>query len=124
MQTSIDAACDARSQKCESAFAPAKISNNVLTAQPTLAFGKGWGDFDIQSTVSVQVPVSALSSPGNTPQMNMTAYGDPILWNTAFQYHLFKYFWPELELAKRGAPGPQSSSAHARPDSRPLPDWQ
>ena len=45
--------------------APAKISNNVLTAQPTLAFGKGWGDFDIQSTVSVQVPVSALNAPGN-----------------------------------------------------------
>jgi hypothetical protein len=77
---------------------PAKISNNVLTAQPTLAVGKGWGDFDIQSTVSVQVPVSALSSPGNTPQMNMTNFGDPILWNTAFQYHLFKYFWPELEV--------------------------
>ena len=27
---------------------PGNISNNVLTAQPTLAFGKGWGDFDIQ----------------------------------------------------------------------------
>jgi hypothetical protein len=31
----------------------AGISNNVLVAQPTLAFGKGWGDFDIQSTLSV-----------------------------------------------------------------------
>ena len=33
-----------------------KISNHVLTAQPTLAAGKGWGDFDIQSTISVQIP--------------------------------------------------------------------
>jgi hypothetical protein len=77
---------------------PAKISNNVLTAQPTIAFGKGWGDFDIQATVSTQIPVSALSSPGNTPSMNMTNFGDPILWNTTFQYHFMQYFWPELEV--------------------------
>lgn len=77
---------------------PAKISNNVLTAQPTLAFGKGWGDFDIQSTVSVQIPVTALASPGNTPTMNIQNYGDPILWNTSFQYYFMQYFWPELEV--------------------------
>jgi hypothetical protein len=77
---------------------PAKISNNVLTAQPTLAFGKGWGDFDIQSTLSVQIPVSALATPSNTASTNMMNYGDPFLWNTTFQYHLFQYFWPELEV--------------------------
>jgi hypothetical protein len=77
---------------------PGKISNNVLTAQPTLAFGKGWGDFDIQMTISQQYPVSALSSPGNTAGTNMRNYGDPVLWNTAVQYHLFQYFWPELEV--------------------------
>jgi hypothetical protein len=75
-----------------------KISNHVLTAQPTLAAGQGWGDFDIQSTVSVQVPVSGRDSPGNTAEMNMTAFGDPILWNTTFQYHFMQYFWPELEV--------------------------
>ena len=75
-----------------------KISNHVLTAQPTLAAGKGWGDFDIQSTLSVQVPVSGRDSPGNTAEMNRTAFGDPILWNTTFQYHLWEYFWPELEV--------------------------
>jgi hypothetical protein len=77
---------------------PGKISNNVLTAQPTIAFGKGWGDFDIQMTVSTQIPVSALSSPGTTAGTNMTNFGDPILWNTSFQYHLFEYLWPELEV--------------------------
>ena len=34
--------------------------NNVLVAQPTLAFGKGWGDFDIQSTISTQIPVDSI----------------------------------------------------------------
>ena len=77
---------------------PGKISNNVLTAQPTLAAGKGWGNFDIQSTVSVQVPVAARSSPGNTPETNIRNFGDPILWNTTFQYHFLQYFWPELEV--------------------------
>jgi hypothetical protein len=76
-----------------------KISTNVTTAQPTIAGGKGWGDFDIQSTVSVQIPVDALNVPGGpSAQTNIRNFGDPILWNTAFQYHLFKYFWPELEV--------------------------
>jgi len=77
---------------------PAKISTNVWTAQPTLAFGKGWGDFDIQMTISQQYPVAAHPTPGNTAAKNMTNYGDPILWNTTFQYHFFQYFWPELEV--------------------------
>ena len=44
---------------------PGKISNNVLVAQPTLAVGKGWGDFDIEMTISQQYPVSAMA-PGKT----------------------------------------------------------
>lgn len=77
---------------------PGNISNNVLTAQPTIAFGKGWGDFDIQSTVSVQIPVDGLQSANFTAQQNMTRFGDPILWNTAFQYHFAEYFWPQVEV--------------------------
>ena len=77
---------------------PGNISNNVLTAQPTLAFGKGWGDFDIQSTISVQIPVDGIQSANFTAQQNVTRFGDPILWNTAFQYHFAEYFWPELEV--------------------------
>jgi len=76
----------------------AKISTNVWTAQPTLAFGKGWGDFDIQMTVSQQYPVAAHPTPGNTAAVNMTNFGDPILWNTTFQYHFMEYFWPEIEV--------------------------
>lgn len=74
---------------------PGKISNNVLTAQPTLAFGKGWGDFDIEMTISQQYPLAAIG-PGSGA--TLSAYGDPILWNTVFQYHFMQYFWPELEV--------------------------
>ena len=75
-----------------------KISNYVLTAQPTLAAGKGWGDFDVQSTLSVQIPVEGRDSPKDSAEVNKSNFGDPILWNTAFQYHFMKYFWPELEV--------------------------
>src|SRR5215472_5457207 len=84
----------------------AGISNNVLIAQPTLAFGKGWGDFDIQSTISVQVPVDhyfCKPTPQCTaPPVGISAernFGDPVIWNTAFQYHLWKYFWPAVEVS-------------------------
>jgi hypothetical protein len=73
---------------------PGHISTNVTTAQPTLAFGKGWGDFDIQMTVSEQFPIGAASP----ESQNMRNFGDPIQVNTTFQYHLWQYFWPEFEV--------------------------
>ena len=69
-----------------------KITNNVRIAQPTLAFGKGWGDFDIQATISQQYPFAALASPGNTAHQILVNFGDPVLVNVAFQYHIFEYF--------------------------------
>ena len=82
------------------------ISNNVVLAQPTIAFGKGWGDFDIQSTLSVQIPVQhyfCTPTPQCTaPPVGISAernYGDPVIWNTAFQYHFWKYFWPAVEVS-------------------------
>jgi hypothetical protein len=84
----------------------AGISNNVLIAQPTIAFGKGWGDFDIQSTISVQVPVDSFfcnpQAQCGTPPKGISAernFGDPVIWNTAFQYHFWKYFWPAVEVS-------------------------
>lgn len=53
---------------------------------PTLAAGKGFGDFDVQSTVGVTFPN------GGEDRL-----GWPLAWNTAFQYRVFKYFWPEFE---------------------------
>jgi len=53
---------------------------------PTLAAGKGFGDFDVQSTVGVTFPSGGLDR-----------LGMPLAWNTAFQYRICKYFWPEFE---------------------------
>lgn len=55
---------------------------------PTIAFGKGWGDFDFQSTVGMTFPDNG-TAPG--------AAGTPVLFNTALQYRVEKYFWPEVE---------------------------
>jgi hypothetical protein len=58
------------------------------TVQPNLGGGKGFGRFDVQTTLGATLPL------GN--KTYKTA-GRPILWNTVAQYHLRKYFWPELE---------------------------
>ena len=54
---------------------------------PTLAFGKGFGDFDLQSTLGISLPNGALAR-----------LGMPVAYNTAFQYRIMKYFWPQFEV--------------------------
>jgi len=59
---------------------------------PTLAWGKGWGTrmkgFDVQSTLSVSIPGG-----------DKERIGVPVVWNTAFQGHVFdEHFWPEFEM--------------------------
>jgi hypothetical protein len=56
----------------------------VLT--PTIALGKGWRRFDVQSTLGVNLPA------GDTAKL-----GRQLLWNTAFQYRASWKLWPELE---------------------------
>ena len=53
---------------------------------PTIAGGKGFGDFDVQSTLGITFPN------GGEDRL-----GWPLAFNTAFQYRIFKYFWPEFE---------------------------
>lgn len=55
---------------------------------PTVAFGKGWGPFDTQSTLGATIPFGAVDS----------ATGTFVSLNNAFQYSIGKGFWPELEL--------------------------
>lgn len=57
------------------------------TITPTIAAGKGWGNFDVQSTVGVILPTADTATLGRQVQ-----------WNTAFQYRVFKKLWPELEV--------------------------
>lgn len=70
--------------------APTGIKSLTSTAwslQPTLAFGKGWGDFDVQGTIGAVLPAS-----------NVHVLGQQIQSNTAFQYHLDTVLWPEVEV--------------------------
>jgi hypothetical protein len=54
---------------------------------PTLAAGKGWRGFDVQSTFGANLPA------GET-----TKIGRQLQWNTAFQYSAVRKLWPELEV--------------------------
>jgi len=60
-------------------------ANPVIT--PTIAYGKGFRNFDAQGTLGISLPT------GNTP-----AIGRNLLWNNTFQYRIFKKIWPETEV--------------------------
>lgn len=62
-------------------------SNHHGVFTPTIAAGKGWGDFDVQSTAGISLPDGGLQR-----------LGMPLAWNTAFQYRIFKLIWPEFEI--------------------------
>jgi hypothetical protein len=53
---------------------------------PTIAGGKGFGSFDVISTIG-----------GNLPTANAEKLGRTIAWNTTAQYRFRKYFFPEVE---------------------------
>ena len=59
--------------------------NAVVT--PTIALGKGWGAFDVQSTLGIAVPMG-----------DIARLGTSLAYNTAVQYHLLRKLWPELEV--------------------------
>lgn len=54
---------------------------------PTIAYGKGFGHFDVQGTLA-----------GSLPTGNVAMIGRSILWNNTLQYRLFKKLWPETEF--------------------------
>ena len=54
---------------------------------PTIAGGKGWGRFDVQSTFGGGLPVS-----------HENTIGHALAWNTTFQYHVLQKLWPEFEV--------------------------
>ena len=55
----------------------------VLT--PTLALGKGWRPFDVQTTFGINLPTGATQR-----------LGRQLVWNTTFQYRAGWKLWPEL----------------------------
>lgn len=59
---------------------------------PSLGGGKGWGNFDVESTLGGSLPVT-----------NAKGLGHTIAWNTTAQYRLAasgvaRFFWPEIEF--------------------------
>jgi hypothetical protein len=65
-----------------------KNGSTNASVQPNIGGGKGFGNFDVQSTIGATLPTGAPA---------ITATGRPVLWNTVAQYRIGKLFWPELE---------------------------
>jgi hypothetical protein len=57
------------------------------TITPTIAFGKGYRNFDFQSTLGWTIPTGGRQKTGT-----------PVAYNTAFQYRLPRKLWPEVEV--------------------------
>jgi hypothetical protein len=57
------------------------------TVTPTIAAGKGWGNFDVTSTLGAILPVD------ETPII-----GRQIVWNSVAQYRVLRKIWPEAEV--------------------------
>jgi hypothetical protein len=66
-----------------------ELTEDHYIVTPTIALGKGWGNFDVQSTLGVSIPDNGAAPEGS---------GTPLQINTAFQYNLVKVLWPELEV--------------------------
>jgi len=64
-----------------------KNGANSSSVLPTLAGGKGWGRFDLESTLGGTLPVDSTQKIGRT-----------IVWNTVAQEHVGRYLWPEFEM--------------------------
>jgi hypothetical protein len=65
-----------------------KNGSTNASVQPNLGGGKGFGNFDVQSTIGATLPT------GNPA---IAASGRPVLWNTVAQYRAGKLLWPEIE---------------------------
>ncbi len=77
------------------------------TVSPNVGVGKGFGWFDVQSTLGASLPV-----------MDTATLGRTIAWNTAAQAHVAKFFWPELEFNStffKGGPNDGKIQAFATP---------
>ena len=63
-----------------------KNGSLASTISPTLCAGKGFGRFDVQSTLGAILPAD-----------DTTKLGRVVVWNAVTQYHIGKFFWPEIE---------------------------
>lgn len=61
---------------------------NGATYSPAIGGGKGLGGFDVQSTVGATLPHTSKA---------LNSAGRSITWNTVAQWHVQRFFWPEVE---------------------------
>lgn len=97
-----------------SAFLPATLPTGSYkngaadaTISPSIGLGKGFGRFDVQSTLGATLPVRDTVTLGRT-----------IAWNTAAQLHVAKSFWPEVEFNSsyyKGGPNDGKNQTFATP---------
>ena len=66
------------------------FSTGTDILQPTIAFGKGWDDFDVQVNISEQFPLASNRAAQN--------FGKLILVNVVAQQQLWGIVWPEIEV--------------------------
>ena len=64
-----------------------KNGQPAAVVTPYLAGGKGWGRFDVESTFGAGCPVTGHNDIGHA-----------LAWNVTGQYHVARYFWPEIEM--------------------------
>jgi hypothetical protein len=66
-----------------------QYKNGALHAviTPTIAYGKGFSNFDLQGAFGIALPTADTSLVGRSHA-----------WNNTFQYRVFRKFWPEVEL--------------------------
>jgi hypothetical protein len=64
-----------------------KNGSTDASVTPTVGVGKGVAWFDVQSTLGASLPVKDTATLGRS-----------IVWNTALQAHVAKFFWPEVEF--------------------------
>jgi hypothetical protein len=66
-----------------------QFSNGALHAviTPTIAYGKGFGNFDAQGTFGIALPVA-----------DTNLIGRSFLFNNTLQYRLLRKLWPEVEF--------------------------
>ncbi|HEY1648555.1 MAG TPA: hypothetical protein VGF96_11255 [Terracidiphilus sp.] len=84
-----------------------KNGSTDAAVSPTIGLGKGFGWFDVQSTLG-----------GNLPVEDTAKLGRSIAWNTAAQAHVHRYLWPEVELNStffKGGPNDGKSQVFLTP---------
>jgi hypothetical protein len=84
-----------------------KNGSTDATVSPNIGVGKGFGWFDVQSTLGASLPV-----------MDTATLGRTISWNTAMQAHVAKFFWPEVEFNStyyKGGPNDGKDQVFATP---------